>query len=91
MNQHVIKVFCFQIIENRSFIFRALIAYINAGNVYTWQGVLLALGFVFVNFMSTICINYIFLLPGYMAGFRLRTIVTAAVYRKVGPIKLRPA
>ena len=62
--------------------FRALLAYIQNGDQYTWKGVVIAFVMLLSSFIYYSLMQR-FMYHGYNAGMNLRTIVTSAVYRKV--------
>ena len=62
--------------------FRFLITYLESENVYMWQGLVLAFTIFCNSSVASLMTNQL-LHTGFMAGMRSRSIVNAAVYRKV--------
>ena len=61
---------------------RSLLGYIESGDSLTWKGGVLAFAMAFSSTLFNVAIQR-FLYHGYNAGMNLRTIATAAIYRKV--------
>ena len=79
-NIHVLQIL--NTINSINFFFRLLIDFVGRNDPNTWKGILLAFGMLLTNFTYTILINN-FLYYGVLAGLRARSMVNAAVYRKV--------
>ena len=59
-----------------------LISYIESGDPFLWKGIFISIAMLLNSFLNSILINN-FLFFVFRAGARARTVVNAAVYRKV--------
>ncbi len=60
----------------------ALIAFVESGNPFVWQGYLYAAGLFVVSVLGCLFMHHSFNIS-YNVGMRIRTAVITAVYRKV--------
>ena len=62
--------------------FRLIIGFVQSRDGYTWQGVLYAFGMFFSSILAVVFMHHSFNIS-YTTGMRVRTALSAAIYRKV--------